>query len=469
MNELRWYQLDSASSLRSAFALGYKSPILAMPTGTGKTHVFVYIATRIAARGKTVGIVVHRSYLIDQTSEKLKAMGVRHGVVRPGVLLNKEKIQVISVDTIIRKLHKFEKFDYLIFDEGHHVVKGNKWGKLIDYFNCYIMAFTATPCRTNGQGLGVKAGGYFDFLINGPQPLDLTPEFLSPIHYYKPPNQQVIDTSGLRKLGNDYRVDELDKMFNKKTIYGNVPDHYLELCKGMQGIAFCVSIQHTKNVSDIFNSKGIPATYITGKCPKKRREEVLAGFSKGRYKILCSCDLISEGFDVPGCSVAILLRLTKSLVLFKQQCGRVMRPAPGKDYCVILDHVGNYTEHGLPDEPIEWSLEGAPKKKKERSIVFCPKCFKGQYATRKCQYCGHLFGPGPNTKPVKKEIFVDESIKLELIKRSKQEKIKKITILKHQAKSLEDLYKVADEAGYKRAWARIVWGLRSRGKKTTIY
>ena len=80
--------------------------------------------------------------------------------------------------------------------------------------------------------------------------------------------------------------------------------------------------------------------------------------------MLTSCDLISEGLDVPNVSAVILLRPTKSLTLYLQQVGRGMRPAPGKAALVVLDHVGNVIEHGLPDQEPQWSLSGVEKVKK---------------------------------------------------------------------------------------------------------
>lgn len=84
-------------------------------------------------------------------------------------------------------------------------------------------------------------------------------------------------------------------------------------------------------------------------------------FKSGSIKVLCNVDLISEGFDVPDCSVVIMLRPTESLVLDIQQSMRCMRYKPNK-VATIIDHVANYTRFGLPDTPRQWSLEGRPKK-----------------------------------------------------------------------------------------------------------
>jgi superfamily II DNA or RNA helicase len=94
------------------------------------------------------------------------------------------------------------------------------------------------------------------------------------------------------------------------------------------------------------------------------RDRLIAGLGTGEIELLTSCDLISEGLDVPNVGAVILLRPTKSLTLYLQQVGRGMRPAPGKEALVVLDHVGNVIKHGLPDQERKWSLAGVEETKK---------------------------------------------------------------------------------------------------------
>ena len=84
--------------------------------------------------------------------------------------------------------------------------------------------------------------------------------------------------------------------------------------------------------------------------------------------------MIAEGLDIPSVGGVILLRPTKSLALHLQQIGRALRPAPGKQRAVILDHAGNVFRHGMPDIEHKWSLEGRPKKKGKALVRRCPAC-----------------------------------------------------------------------------------------------
>jgi hypothetical protein len=104
--------------------------------------------------------------------------------------------------------------------------------------------------------------------------------------------------------------------------------------------------------------------------------------------------LISEGFDLPRIEAAILLRPTKSTTLYLQQVGRALRPdrERGKTQAIILDHVRNWELHGLPDLDREWDLAGSCKRNRssdeeEITTHTCKECFR-IYQGSKCPNCG---------------------------------------------------------------------------------
>ena len=131
-------------------------------------------------------------------------------------------------------------------------------------------------------------------------------------------------------------------------------------------------------MEDEFNQAGIIAKHIDGETPKNERDLAIQNFRQGKIMILCNVDLISEGFDVPDCNTAILLRPTQSLGLFIQQSMRPMRYMENKT-AIIIDHVGNVGRFGTPDMKREWTLD--PKKgsnttvKDENPVKQCPNCF----------------------------------------------------------------------------------------------
>jgi len=464
-HNLRPYQLEAENNIRKAFRSGARAPLLVMPTGSGKTHVFTSIATQAEQKGKRSLIIVHRSFLWRQVSNKLTDIGANHGIIAPGHTRTADKIQVASIDTLIRRLDKTTKPDIIIYDEAHHVVRNNKWGKVSEYWpDVPILGVTATPCRTSGQGLGVSSGGFFDSIIIGAQILDLTPEYITPYKLYAP--DIGVDLKGIRKVAGDWERGELNRRVDKRKIYGSVPGHYKRICYGIPAIAFCVSIKHAEHVANEFKSAGIPADHVSGKTPERRRAWLFEALAKGKIMVLASCDLVSEGFDVPVCGCAINLRPTQSLTLCLQQWGRAARPYPGKKYAYILDHVGNYTRHGMPDAVRYWSLEGA-KGTRESSkgdgqlvIRTCPVCFNVHAFAQKCPECGYIYKNGQELPSV------DDKIQLKEIETARQN-LKRIDMRyeRRQCKTLADLEKFAERHGYKKRWAIYVWNARQKKKK----
>jgi len=149
-----------------------------------------------------------------------------------------------------------------------------------------------------------------------------------------------------------------------REIVGDAVDHYRRLCNGVPAIAFCVSLAHADMVTAQFNAAGIKSARIDGGMRDDERADITAALARGDIKVMTSVDLVSEGFDVPVCGAAILLRPTQSMGLYVQQVGRPLRPAPGKTCAFILDHAGNCMRHGLAEEPREWSLDGNASKRK---------------------------------------------------------------------------------------------------------
>ncbi|MDK7251245.1 DEAD/DEAH box helicase, partial [Lactobacillus paragasseri] len=96
------------------------------------------------------------------------------------------------------------------------------------------------------------------------------------------------------------------------------------------------------------------------KTPANERDRIMNDFKSGKIKVLCNCDLISEGFNVPDCSCVVLLRPTESLVVYLQQSMRCMRYQSDKD-AIIIDQVGNFIRFGLPNADRDWTLEDRAK------------------------------------------------------------------------------------------------------------
>lgn len=452
--QLRPYQADAVAQLRAAYSSGKRAPLFCLPTGGGKTFVFSYVAQNAVARGNRVCILVHRQELLLQASRSLHAIGLKHGLIAPGHIQNRETVQIASVQTLGRRItrQRFE-FDLLIIDEAHHAVAGT-WKRLIEALpNARVLGVTATPVRSDGRGLS----DVFDELVIGPSvPTLIDMGFLVRPVVYAPPT--ALDLAGVRRRGGDYDQQEIATRMDKPTITGDAVKHYKKLSDGKPAIAFCASVAHAQHVAEQFKASGYSATSIDGSMDDSARKQAIADLGNGRLQILSSCDIVSEGTDIPVVQTAILLRPTQSLGLYLQQVGRALRPAPGKDRALILDHVGNCLRHGLPDDQREWTLDGLPKtfraandNEPDVTVKQCEKCFAVFKPSLVCPACGHVHAP--KAREIQQNDGELEEVDANLLRQQQRHEVGK-------ARTLEQLIEVAKRRGYKIGWAHQIWRAR---------
>lgn len=369
MIELRDYQHDLVARVRIAMRQ-HRRVLAVAPTGAGKTVIFSHIAYNVAQRGKRAVIVAHRREIVDQIGDALSGFGLRYGRIQAGHTHTADAVHVAMVQTIARRLHQVREPDLLVVDEAHHAVAGS-WSKLAEAWpNARILGVSATPERLDGQGLGAA----FDALVEGPTTGELIGRgFLSDFDYFAPP--AAADLSGIASRAGDYAIDQLAAAMDKATVTGDAVEHYRNHLCGRPAIAFCVTVAHAEHVAEQFQQAGFRAASVDGAMDPAERARRVAAIGDGGLQVLTSCELISEGFDVPAVSGAILLRRTKSLAMFLQQVGRVLRIKPDGSRAVILDHVGNVNLHGSPKSPRLWSLNAKRRKAREASVRQCKVCY----------------------------------------------------------------------------------------------
>ena len=455
MLELRPYQQQAANQIRTSYRAGNRAPMLVLSTGGGKTVVFSYISHGAASKNKRVLILVHRIELIRQTFRKLTDFGVHCGIINAKYTPDYyAPVQVASVQTLVKRLDKIAmNFDLIIIDECHHAT-ASTYRKIIDANpNAKLLGVTATPVRGDGMGLGVSAGGYFDDMILGTDISELIelgylvkPKVFGPKHR--------IDFSDVEFARGDYDQKQIAKKVDKPTITGSAVAEYTKLCPGEPCVVFCVSIDHAKHVAEEFCAAGYRSIHADGSLDDDERKRRLDGLENGSVQVLTTCDLISEGTDIPAIACAILLRPTASEGLYLQQVGRALRPSPGKQYAIILDHVGNSLVHGLPDSFRAWSLDGSKttrrsvaEKTETLNIKQCPVCYSVHEIAPICPDCGYVYAPKANAiKQVDGELAEITESDIEASKRLARTRI-------NMARSLDDLKAIEAEMGYKRGWA----------------
>jgi superfamily II DNA or RNA helicase len=384
---LRPYQARDIERLRAAYAAGARAVCYCLPTGGGKTVVFAYVTEGAVDKGRRVAVIAHRRELVRQAADKLAWAGVPHGILAAGLDRDHDApVLVMSVQTAARRLDRLPEFDFIVIDEAHHAI-ANTWTRVIGRFpRAKVLGVTATPARLDGRGLGVEAGGVFDALTIGATVLELQEEgFLARTRVFVP--ARLIDTRGLRTQGGDFAVGELAERASAVT--GDAVVEYRKRADHQPALAYGCTIAHAKSIARAFRAAGYRAQCVHGGLPAAQRDALIRGLATGAVEVLASCDLISEGLDVPSVGAVILLRPTQSLVLAMQQIGRGMRPSAVKEALIVLDHAGNCLTHGLPETKRAWTLDSAPKGSGHAPGWRCDKCGRlNHLSAARCQECG---------------------------------------------------------------------------------
>ncbi len=385
--QLRDYQVEAITNVKKSFLNDAKSVLLTLPTGAGKTVIFSQITKLAKSKGSNVLILVHRKELIDQAGDKLTKANVKYGIIAAGHKPIDSNVQVASVQTLINRLNNLWIPSIIIIDEAHHAV-ASSWQKVFNHYKDTLkLGVTATPMRMTGAGLGEV----FDDLIVGstiPELVELG--HLAKHEVYAPPNKLNLDK--IRTIRGDFNKKEVEDELDKVDIVGDAVDNYRKLGQNKPAIAFCISVKHGQYVTNKFKQAGYTAELITGSMKSDDRKTLVDNFKNGKVQILVSIDVVSEGFDVENCSVAILLRPTQSEGLYIQQVGRVLRPEPNKT-AIVLDHVGNTKRHGFVDDIREFDLHQKAKSKRKGEIApavqTCEQCFAVFKPQPICPVCGH--------------------------------------------------------------------------------
>lgn len=464
---LRDYQERDLKAIVEAFDGGKRSVLYVLPTGGGKTRLFSELIERFSGRRRRILSIAHRTELIDQASAALDHLGVRHGIIMAGRKESREAVQVGSIDTLGARSDRYQEYlgsvGLLIVDEAHHGVAAKYRRLLAAMPNAQVLGVTATPYRFDGQGLG----DIFDMAIEGPgiRALTLAGHLVSAL-VYAPPAK--LNLSKVSKRMGDYVASELAKVVDGDEVTAIAIASYRSICPDRPAIAFCASVDHAQHVAAAFQSLGINAQAIDGTTPAGPRERAIRGLANGNPQVLVTCQLVDEGTDVPAVGCAIFLAPTLSTGRYLQRIGRVLRPAPGKTDAIVLDIVGVVAEHGMPDEPRPWSLQGGVKGM-ERAVArtrTCRSCRRvAAVGPDCCPGCGKAYrrpqGPRMATQAADRERWLRSrdarcvfDLDVQTIRNARIDVLLAIALRQETDElRMKDLTKIAEARGYKRGWA----------------
>ena len=381
--KLRDYQIRAINQLRQKFKEGKKRVVLQLPTGGGKTELAIAIAQGALSRNNRMMFICERISLVEQAAIRFAQAGMHVGVLQgdhPG-FDDTAPIQCASIQTLARR--QWPSVDILVYDEVHVLHKTHK--KIIETWpSIHILGLSATPWS---KGLG----RYFEDIV-----APITTRELIDLGYLVEPivyGPTKPDMSKVKTVRGDF--DEKGSEIAAMPIIGDVVDHWLRLGENRPTAMFCVNIAHSKALVEQFRQVGVKAEHVDAYTDTDDRKATFKRFDSGETTIISSVDVIGRGWDQPKVSCILACRPTKSLIYHVQTLGRGLRPAMGKENCLILDFAGNHERLGFVTDPLPVYLdmgEKADKKSatpKEKLPEPCPKCsFMRPAGIYICPQCG---------------------------------------------------------------------------------
>ena len=403
---LRDFQARLVAEVNQRWADGARNLCLVSPTGSGKTVMLGHI---LKAHNGPAVVMAHRQELISQLSLALNREAVPHGLICPDDV--QRQIVRLHMDTHgysqflprapvrvagVQSFGNVESTDpwvqsvtLAVIDEGHHVLRENSYGRAMDLFrNARGLFPTAHAVRADGKGLGRQADGLVDALVIGPSARELIDlGLLCDYRLIAPPDDTDLEDVPVTASG-DFSLPKLrDAVHRNRHIVGDIVEHYQKFAAGKLGITFTVDLEAAAEVARAYQAAGIPAEVISGDTPTLVRAQLMRRFRQRDILQLCNCEVLTEGVDVPAVEVVSMARHTHSFQLYSQMFGRALRlmlsefdtavwndlppaerlariAASRKPKAIILDHVQNYTRHGLPDVPQVYSLERRTRRKR---------------------------------------------------------------------------------------------------------
>ncbi len=341
--EFREHQQEALNSLEALRRDGVSIALLAHATGTGKTVVAIADAKRLG--GRTL-FVVHTTPLVKQATEAFREFWpeVTTGQFGGGVRDLQCHNVVATVQSLVRSLEEFDpdQFDYLVIDEAHHST-ADTWRGLLAYFRAkFTLGLTATPERADGEDL-------LEIFKNSAHRLSLQEAVergeLVPIRCFRVETN--VDLTRVRFNAVDYRRSDVEQLV---TIPGRdrlIVDTYLSHVPNRRAVVFCVNVRHSDSIAELFRAQGVAAASVSGRMTPTERETILTAFEAGELKVLCACDVLTEGWDCPAVEVLLMARPTLSKVVYLQQIGRGTRRSPGKECLVVIDFVDNTNRYSV--------------------------------------------------------------------------------------------------------------------------
>ncbi|MEU2859897.1 DEAD/DEAH box helicase [Streptomyces mirabilis] len=350
---LRPYQRAAIDAVYNAINNGCTRPAVLLPTGAGKTVVFSHLAAEQHARGIRTLVIAHTGELITQAANKIRAVapGLNVGIVKAELDEHQDADVVIgSVQTLARP-HRREALSdvgLVVVDEAHHAA-ADTYMEVLGHFRC-LDTEQPTPCVGFTATMHRQDGGLSEVWQDIVYKRDIL-EMIADRHLVNVRGKAVrvagLDLDAVKTSHGDLQDNQLAQALDESNAAGVVADAYLAFAADRPGIVFTPTVATAKTMAEVMTARGIRTAAVWGDMPKDERAATLKAYADGDIQVLANAMLLTEGFDAPWASCAVIARPTKSPGLYVQMVGRVLRPWPGKKDALILDVMGAATRHKL--------------------------------------------------------------------------------------------------------------------------
>lgn len=332
--ELYEHQTVSLKEIQKRREAGIKAFLIVLPTAAGKSKIVEEDLREFAkSRQDFKGLIlVPGVNILADWQDR----------IRTSLPELKDKIEIKTYAYMARHYADVQPdyYNYLVVDEAHHAV-APVLKRVIQYFNTeFTIGLTATDQRPDKKKLETVFGTYSTSLSLKEA---MEKEVVAKANVYR--IETNIDLSQVRFNGKDYVNADLEKRIrvtSRNELIVSVLEEYFTSGEAglLQGVIFCVNVNHANEMAKLLNNAGITAASYTGQT--KNSTELMEDFKQKRIRFLCACNMISEGWDYPELGILVMARPTLSKVLYLQQIGRGLRKTDVKKNVIVIDVVDEY-------------------------------------------------------------------------------------------------------------------------------
>lgn len=337
-------QLEFVQKLNEIRKMGNHRALLISATGTGKTYAAAFALREI--NPKRALFLVHREQISRKSMESFrnvfgdtKSFGNYSGNSKE----TDKDFVFATMQTMALNFESFDRreFQVIVIDEAHRV-GGESYKKMMDYFQPDLwLGMTASPDRTDKFDVYAAFDHNIAHEIRLQEAMRLN--LLCPFHYYGITDFALDgDEKELRDFKYLTSDDRVEYIIEKARYFGHSGNR-------LKGLVFCSDLDESKELSKKFNARGYRTVALSGKDTQEAREKAVRMLESDDWDdgldYIFTVDIFNEGIDIPEVNQVIMLRPTESPIIFVQQLGRGLRKAKDKEFVMILDFIGNYTNN----------------------------------------------------------------------------------------------------------------------------